>query len=209
MNDNNNLTEHEVNELFFKVRPKLINYAKKFSIEYYEDLVNTTYLKVLNNNEKFQRGSNFNGWCFTILRNEWLGLVRKLNREVQDTDNKFTMHIGVDGFQEENLEIEQLQSIVRMLSKKDRDVLMHIGVLGLTYEEASEKIGLPVGTIKSSYSRLKEAIKETLQPTMTTYEKPISKEELEILHLHDMGNSISEIAKTMGLKRSEIMKVIG
>jgi len=210
MNDNYGLTEQEVNELFCSLRPKLLKYARSLSIEYFEDLVNTTYLKVILNRDKFQRGTSFSGWCFTILRNAWLSDIRKSKREVQDTDNQFSMNVPVDGYQEESFEIEQLSIIMKSLNKYDRDIMWNLGVLGLTYEEAADKLSITIGTLKSSYSRLKEDIRKELEPESleNNVKEPVSSLELKVLQLHGTGMTVSEIAENTGLKRSEIMKLL-
>lgn len=211
-NDNKGptLSEEEITKRFIDIRPSLLNFAKQKDFENAEDLVSITFLKVLLNREKYfdVKAGGFKAWCFTILRNELYNNFRKIKLEVQDTDNIYTRNIPIEGYQEESLELDQLSRIMRSMPKYDRDILTYIGVLGLSYEEASLKLNLPIGTLKSSFNRAKEKIKEKLESNITD-NKHLSKNELNVNVLWAEGKSISEISNLTGLKRSKIMEIIG
>ena len=55
-----------------------------------------------------------------------------------------------------------LEHGMRALAPEDRDALSAISVFGLTYGEASETLGVPVGTVKSRVFRARRALSITL-----------------------------------------------
>src|SRR5215212_11710191 len=51
-----------------------------------DDLVQDAVVRGLTHLHQFKRGTNFQGWMFTILRNQFHSAFRKRRREVEDAD---------------------------------------------------------------------------------------------------------------------------
>ena len=47
-----------------------------------EDIMQETFIKVINNNDKFIMGSNAKAWIYTIARNTSLNYLKATKREV-------------------------------------------------------------------------------------------------------------------------------
>lgn len=64
--DVNNVTEKLIG-----MQKRLFNFAYSLTMnrDDAQDLLQSTSLKVLNNQEKFVNNDNFSGWIFTIMRN--------------------------------------------------------------------------------------------------------------------------------------------
>jgi RNA polymerase sigma-70 factor (ECF subfamily) len=58
-----------------------------------------------------------------------------------------------------SLELRDLDRAMRKLPKSQRQVIMLIGLDGMSYEQAATTLGVPVGTIRSRLSRGRDALR--------------------------------------------------
>ncbi|MBK9082841.1 MAG: sigma-70 family RNA polymerase sigma factor [Rhizobiales bacterium] len=123
------------------------------SMQLADDLVQDTAVKAWSNQDKFQPGTSIRAWLFTILRNTYFSLYRKRGREVQDVDGAYSGRIAVIGGQESHLDLADFRKALASLPDEQREALVMIGASGLSYEEAAEISGVPVGTVKSRVNR--------------------------------------------------------
>ena len=118
------------------------------------DLLQETSLKALDNEEKFTPDTNFKGWMYTIMRNIFINNYRKTVRDqtfVDQTDNLFHLNLPQDsGFDstEGAYDLKEIHRIVNALPK-DYRVPFAMYVSGFKYREIAEKLGFPLGTVKS------------------------------------------------------------
>lgn len=116
-----------------------------------DDLVQDTLLKMIDNRDQFMPGSNLRAWAFTIMRHTHINTARRaVNRP---TDELVETTCEIEGGQVWHMENLELQTALDELSSEQRDVVIMVGALGLTYEEAAEACGCAVGTIKSRLFR--------------------------------------------------------
>ncbi len=139
-----------------KLQDNLFNFAMMLTSnrENAFDLVQDTTLKVLDNEDKYTEGTNFKGWVFTIMRNIFINNYRRASRAatiVDTTDNLYHLNLSQDsGFEapEHSLTITEVSEA---LSKFEDDLrvpfTMHIK--GYKYQEIADKMGMPIGTVKS------------------------------------------------------------
>jgi RNA polymerase sigma-70 factor (ECF subfamily) len=152
------------------------------SLHLADDLVQDTAVKAWSNQDKFQEGTSLRAWLFTILRNTYFSMYRKKGREVQDVDGSFSARLAVSGNQESHIDLADFRAALSTLPEEQREALVMIGASGLSYEEASEIAGVPVGTVKSRVNRARAKL-ATL---------------LAIDGLEDFGPSKAAVAVTSG-----------
>ncbi len=143
-----------------------------------EDLVQETYLKMHRFSHTFDEGSNLKAWLFKILRNTFINLYRKKIREPQEIHygnnedfylfNRITADRTDDNFLgkstigiEEYLE-EEIKYALDNLPLAFREVVLYSDVEGLSYEEISDIVGCPIGTVKSRLYRARRALQKLL-----------------------------------------------
>ncbi len=118
------------------------------------DLVQDTTLKALDNEGKFKEGTNLKGWLFTIMRNLFINEYRRsayAATVIDTTDNLFHLNM----YQESGLEAPEgsytTVEISEEITKLDTDLrepfVMHLK--GYKYEEISNKLQIPMGTVKN------------------------------------------------------------
>lgn len=118
------------------------------------DLVQDTTLKALGSEDKFKEGTNLKGWLFTIMRNLFINEYRRsayAATVIDTTDSLYHLNI----YQESGLEapegcfttVEITAEISKLDSSLRQPFEMHLK--GYKYEEISQKLDLPLGTVKN------------------------------------------------------------
>ena len=133
------------------------------------ELVQDCMLKALDNKEKFVHAQNFKGWMYTIMRNLFINNYRRVTREMSMMDDSYS--IGRQNLLEvedgERFEyaydLKELHKVINAVPESMRKPFL-MYVAGFKYNEIAEKMGLPIGTIKSRLffvrKRLQKELKE-------------------------------------------------
>lgn len=127
-----------------------------------DDMVQETLEKAWVKLDSFEPGTNMRAWLFTILRNTYFSNIRKFRREVGDVDGRAAASLTTKPDHDGRLQLHEFQKEFNRLSDEQREALMLVGVLGMTYEEAAEACGSAVGTVKSRANRARKALIERL-----------------------------------------------
>jgi RNA polymerase sigma-70 factor (ECF subfamily) len=136
-----------------------------------EDLVQETYLKALKGFSSFQQGTNFRAWIFRILRNTFLTSrtgLQALRTIPIDYADEATTAIAVTEETPESLLLgrasdEAIQRAVEQLPVIFREVLLLCDVEEMSYEEISQTVAIPIGTVMSRLHRARRALREGLR----------------------------------------------
>jgi len=130
------------------------------------DLVQEVLLRVRKGLESYVPGS-FDGWLWRITRNAFLDGVRKQKRRptspLPDDDRNI---IGSSPSPDEVLASvrlsEDIQSALLKVPLDFRECVVLCDVVGLTYEEISQAVAAPVGTVRSRIHRGRKMLRELL-----------------------------------------------
>lgn len=123
-----------------------------------EDLAQDTLAKAWMSQDRFEMGTNMRAWLFTILRNIFYSHMRRSWRSRSlDPEIAARTLVAVTG-ETDRLQLDELRRAMAMLSPEHREALVLIGAAGLSYDEAAEITGCPIGTIKSRVSRARDQI---------------------------------------------------
>ncbi|MCV2869104.1 RNA polymerase sigma factor [Defluviimonas sp. WL0002] len=127
-----------------------------------DDLVQDTIVKAWTNIDKFEPGTNMRAWLFTILRNTFFSERRKRKREVSDPDGVHTARLYHRPAHDAHLAFSDFAAAFNQLTPEHREVLILVGALGFSYEEAASTIGVAIGTVKSRTNRARARLCELL-----------------------------------------------
>lgn len=135
-------------------------YALTGSTELGDDLVQETCLRALSRVERWQPGSRLDSWMYRIAQNIWLDRMRanKVRGEVVDVD---TIEMpGADGRAviESQLALEEVDAALGRLPAEQRAVIALVCIEGVSYKEAADITGVPIGTIMSRLARGRQAL---------------------------------------------------
>ena len=173
------------------VQEELLRFAYKLTANREEanDLLQETSLKALDNEEKYVPDTNFKGWMYTIMRNIFINNYRKVVRDqtfVDTTDNYYHLNLPQDsGFEstEGAYDLKEMHRIVNALPREYK-IPFSMHVSGFKYSEIAEKLGLPLGTVKSriffTRQRLQQELKDLYNWGITHINKFISRRSKEI-----------------------------
>ena len=132
------------------------------------DLLQDTTLKVLDNEEKYVENTNFKGWVFTIMRNIFINNYRKVAREatmVDQTEDLYHLNLSQDsGLEtpEGGIAVDEITRAINSFSDEYR-IPFSMHVSGYKYSEIAEKMGLPLGTVKSRIFFARQRLQDILK----------------------------------------------
>ncbi|MAW87297.1 MAG: RNA polymerase subunit sigma [Phyllobacteriaceae bacterium] len=138
-----------------KLIPALRAFARSF---YYDpndadDLVQETLTKAIAKIHQFTPGTSMKSWLFTIMRNTFYTRIRIQKREAPGAGDCVSLKAAVDATQEWNVKGQELSAALHRLPAPQREILVLIGVMGTSYEEAADMLGCAMGTVKSRLNR--------------------------------------------------------
>jgi RNA polymerase sigma-70 factor (ECF subfamily) len=129
-----------------------------------EDAVQEVWIKVFRSLESFDGRSRFTTWLYRVTRNACLDLVRSGKRLPVPVE-EFELP-DPDDFSEIVVTSDVVEQALRQLPPEDRDALSALSVFGLSYAEAAETLGVPVGTVKSRVFRARRTMTALLAPAL-------------------------------------------
>ncbi len=127
-----------------------------------DDLVQETLLKALKSFDSFQPHTRLKSWMFTIMRNTFYTRAKVYAREAPGAMDCVDSRPAVEASQEWSLRSREVRDAIERLPHHHREVLVLIGVLGVSYEETAEICGCAIGTIKSRLNRARQRILDEL-----------------------------------------------
>jgi RNA polymerase sigma-70 factor, ECF subfamily len=128
-----------------------------------DDLVQETILRAWQNQDRFEPGSNLGAWLFTILRNLFYSHLRRMKREVADSDGSYAAQLRTAPDQEASVIVKDMWRALGELPPDQREALLLVGAEGMSYDEAARICGVAVGTIKSRVNRARRRLAEHLE----------------------------------------------
>lgn len=152
------------------VQEELLRFAYKLTADKEEanDLLQETSLKALDNEDKYMPDTNFKGWMYTIMRNIFINNYRRIVREqtfVDQTDNLYHLNLRQNsGFAsaEGTYDLKEMHRIVNSLPR-DYKVPFSMHVSGFKYREIADRLGLPLGTVKSRIFFTRQRLQQELK----------------------------------------------
>ncbi|WP_029007409.1 sigma-70 family RNA polymerase sigma factor [Azospirillum halopraeferens] len=124
-----------------------------------DDLVQECLERALSRLHLWRPGSNLRAWLFTILRNLHINGIRR-RQTVVDIDGEGQAAVGsAHGSQFVRLELRDLRRALALLPNEQREVVLLIGLEGISYGEAADILGISIGTVKSRLSRGRRALR--------------------------------------------------
>lgn len=128
-----------------------------------DDLVQETMLKAWVARGRFQAGTNFKAWTFTILRNYYFTQVRRRRFVGEWNDLVADRVLAAPAEQDSTVELRDVMRALQQIPPDQREALILIAAAGMSYEEAAEVTGVMLGTVKSRVSRARSALERLLE----------------------------------------------
>ena len=129
-----------------------------------KDIIQDTMLSIWQNIASFSHRSSFKTWTYTIARRRLADFYRTGAKHETSPLNDYANNLPAKDSLTESEERMDIRQAMQSLDHKDNELVHLIFQAQLSYQEISEVLGIPVGTIKSRMS----AIKGKLRPLLET-----------------------------------------
>ncbi len=131
-----------------------------------KDLVQETFFKALNNQEKFNEHTNIKAWVYTIMKNTFINDYRRRTKRqtlFNDDVHEYVMNSRPSDLgPETDFGFRELNSVVNELEPEFRiPFQMHDN--GYKYQEIADELGLHLGTVKSRIHFSRQKLIEKLK----------------------------------------------
>ena len=162
-----------------RYKDKLINFIYHYlkDSESAEDVVQETMIKLYQKKHYYKEIAKFSTWLYTIAKNLANTELRKRKNRKTTLLSQFSNDDKTYEIPSDDLEIGQqvqtdvvneiIKDAVNQLSEKFKIVIILRDIQEISYEEISEIIGVPIGTVKSRINRARLQLQVELKHLRT------------------------------------------
>lgn len=127
-----------------------------------DDLVQETLKRALTYSDRGAEIRNLRSYLLTMLHNVRVDSVKRQIRAGDPVDLDETLPLAITPSQNDYLVCKEVTDAISSLSADQREVLLLVGLEGVSYRDAAEILAVPVGTIMSRLCRGRRALREAL-----------------------------------------------
>ena len=146
------------------------NIIKLITKENNEDLEQEVYIKVWKNSNNYKECGSFKSWIGTIAKNISKDYLKSANRkrDINSTSDEQIVNKISDtkANPEQNVirtfRKKRIKKAIDNLKPKFKEIIIMYEMNGLSYDEISKKLNIPIGTVKSRLYNAKKILAEEL-----------------------------------------------
>ncbi|WP_231738953.1 sigma-70 family RNA polymerase sigma factor [Novosphingobium sp. FSW06-99] len=129
-----------------------------------DDLVQDCLERAIARWHQRRSGCSTRAWLYAILNHTAIDEARRATRRGRhlSIDDAMPADLSSPATQEQSMFAHDILAAVDLLPQDQRSVLLLVGVEELSYAEAAEVIGVPIGTIMSRLSRARDRLRGLL-----------------------------------------------
>ncbi len=159
--------DSQVREQMIELLPRLqrFAYALTNSKADGDDLLQATFVRAIENLEKWTVGSRLDSWMYRIAQNLHKNQMRHSVVKAKYAEKTLAEDIGcVDGVREvmRHDELKKVALSIDQLPADQQAVLLLVAVEGYGYKEASQILDIPVGTVTSRLARARKSLTDDI-----------------------------------------------
>lgn len=142
-----------------------------------KDLVQEAFLRAFQYRHSFDSHYSFENWVSAILLNihrqrekkdRFIRFFSSLWQNDKEEEEDFTEQVEFEGESPETIALKKqvvrdIYKAIEALPTKMKEVMVLCDIMGHSYEEASEIIGCPIGTIRSRLHRARRQVKRVIE----------------------------------------------
>lgn len=124
-----------------------------------QDLYQTTLLTALEKETQYKEGSNFFGWASKIMYNQFVTNYRRRTKfETQYDPEPYISACARPANQNLKLRLKNVMEAIDKLPEKQKKIMHLVCLEGKSYKVSAERLGIPVGTVRSRLARARKAL---------------------------------------------------
>jgi RNA polymerase sigma factor (sigma-70 family) len=157
MRDFNRRLEREI--------PRLRRYARALTrnMVLADDLVQETLMRAVHKQHLWEPGTDLHAWLFMIMHNQYVNQVKHIMRDSAIIElNECAQSLVATTDPTASRQLRELERALGELPEEQREVILLVGLEGMSYDQAAAILNVPVGTIRSRLSRGREALRKLL-----------------------------------------------
>ena len=145
--------------------PRLRRYARALThaTDRADDLVQDTLVRALAKIHLWQPGTDIRAWLFTIMHHQFVNTVRREARETTVDIERVSSTLVATTDSTARRQLVELDRALARLPAEQREVVLLVGLEGMSYESVAEILGVPIGTVRSRLSRGRERLRELME----------------------------------------------
>lgn len=138
-----------------------------------DDLLQSTLLRAIEKKHLFKEGTNLYSWSSKVMFNLFVSQYRRKTKfETQYDPESYIERESVEASQDVKVELQMVKRAINTLSEDHRDILVMVCIKGMQYEEVSQALNVPVGTVRSRLSRAREKLQTVIDTSVVTQIAP-------------------------------------
>ena len=160
-------TDESLRRGLAELLPRLRRFARGLSgsVDQADDLVQAACERALDRAHQWRPGTRLDSWLFRIVQTIWIDGRRAANVRGEHLDVVDPATLSDDRPArrvEAELTLVAVRKAILALPDHHRAVLLLVCVEGMAYRDASDVLGIPVGTVMSRLARARLALNATL-----------------------------------------------
>ena len=137
-----------------------------------DDLVQESLARVMAHRMRLGGIRNLRSYLFRVLRNAHIDNAKRARRSADIVPlERVAATLQTAPSQSDHLEMRELEEALARLPEDQRQVILLVAYEGISYREAADILGVPIGTVMSRLSRGREALRSRLDRAPVTYLK--------------------------------------
>jgi len=156
--------DDDVRAQLAELLPRLRRFARVITrnVADADDLVQVAVEKALVRAAQWRPGSRLDNWMFGIMKNAWIDEIRsRRRRERVHAPEEAGAAVGDASAAARDIALS-VQAAMARLPEEQRMAIALVLVEGLSYKDAAESLGIPMGTLTSRLARGREALQALL-----------------------------------------------
>lgn len=174
------ISARDFEELLVSQQQALLNYIKSVVQNHHEaeDVLQKTNLILWQKRDRFEVGSSFKAWAFTIARLESFNQIRRRSRDQRVfsnpelLDSPATGPGSADDCKADTL--KALRACLRRLPDRDRELLLTRYGSDRTLGEYARNLNRSPGTLKARLFKIRENLRKGIEEHLRHSEGPLS-----------------------------------
>ncbi|MDL2311609.1 RNA polymerase sigma factor [Bacteroidales bacterium OttesenSCG-928-B11] len=160
----------------------LRQYARSLTMNHEDasDLVQDTYMKVMQNSDYYKEDTNLKAWVYTIMKNTFINNYRRKQRSkvvVEQREDLYHLNNFVSSPSDAadmNFYVKDINEKI-LEKKEDQRKPFEMFLDGFKYQEIADEMNISIGTVKSRIFFTRKKLMEDLKDYVTpTYEPRIA-----------------------------------